>query len=66
MEDSHGSAIRTNTSLVYILIIALIVFGSGKLLELGRGFGRGIREFKQAIQGIKEEAPNASGTKLLK
>jgi sec-independent protein translocase protein TatA len=29
----------------------LILFGPGKLPELGKGLGKGIREFKDAIRG---------------
>lgn len=36
------------TELIIILVIALIVFGPGKLPELGKSIGRGIREFKKA------------------
>ena len=31
-----------------VLLIILIVFGAGKLPEVGRAVGRGIREFRQA------------------
>lgn len=31
-----------------ILVIALVVFGPGKLPELGKALGRGIQEFKKA------------------
>lgn len=34
--------------LVIILVIVLIIFGVGKLPEVGRGLGKGIREFKEA------------------
>jgi sec-independent protein translocase protein TatA len=37
--------------LVFILLIVLILFGPGKLPELGKGLGKGIREFKDAIKG---------------
>lgn len=54
------------THLIFILIIALIIFGPGKLPELGRGLGKSIREFKEAIHGVNEEPANASDQKLLK
>ena len=43
------------THLFFILLIVLIIFGPGKLPELGRSLGKGIREFKGAINGLKEE-----------
>jgi sec-independent protein translocase protein TatA len=35
--------------LVLILIIALVVFGPGKLGDVGGALGRGIREFKTSM-----------------
>jgi sec-independent protein translocase protein TatA len=41
--------------LLLILIIALAVFGPGKLPELGGALGKGIKEFKKALaEGEKE------------
>lgn len=37
--------------LIVILVIVLIIFGPGKLPELGAGLGKGIREFKKAMAG---------------
>ncbi len=39
------------THLFFILLIVLIIFGPGKLPDLGRGLGKGIREFKDAMRG---------------
>lgn len=39
------------THLFFILLIVLILFGPGKLPELGKGLGKGIREFKDALKG---------------
>lgn len=35
--------------LLLILFIVLIIFGPGKLPEIGSGLGRSIREFKKAM-----------------
>ena len=37
--------------MVIIMVIVLILFGPGKLPDLGKGLGKGIREFKDAIRG---------------
>ncbi len=46
--------------LILVLIIALVVFGPKRLPEIGRGLGKGIREFKgsmnEAISGVADEA----------
>lgn len=34
--------------LILILVIALVVFGPGKLPEVGKALGRGLQEFKKA------------------
>jgi len=40
---------------VLILIVALLVFGPSKLPELGRAFGKTLREFKNATQGLVDD-----------
>ena len=37
--------------LVIILVVALIIFGPGKLPEIGGALGRGIRDFKKSMEG---------------
>lgn len=37
--------------LLIILAIALIIFGPGKLADLGKGLGEGIRNFKSGVSG---------------
>jgi sec-independent protein translocase protein TatA len=41
-----------------ILVIALVLFGGKKLPELARGLGQGIKEFKDATDGSKNDTPN--------
>ena len=41
--------------MMLIILVALLLFGGKKLPELARGLGRGIREFKDASEGIKRE-----------
>lgn len=38
-----------------ILLIVLIVFGVGKLPEVGKQIGKGIRDFKKYSQGAEDE-----------
>ena len=39
-----------------LLGIALLLFGSKRLPEMGRSIGQGLREFKKSISGIGEDA----------
>ncbi len=40
--------------LIVILVIIVIIFGAGKLPEIGSGIGKGIKNFKDATS--KEDA----------
>jgi sec-independent protein translocase protein TatA len=42
------------TELFLILVIVLIIFGAGKLPELGEGLGRGIRNFRKSVKAPDE------------
>ena len=41
--------------LIIILVIIVIIFGAGKLPEIGSGIGKGIKNFKKATR--EEEEP---------
>ena len=42
--------------LVIVLVIVLLVFGVGRLGQLGKDLGDGIREFRQSIAGDEGES----------
>jgi len=41
--------------LIIIFVIILIIFGAGKLPEIGSGLGKGIKNFKNATRELKSE-----------
>lgn len=43
------------TELIIILVIVLIIFGAGKLPEIGSGLGKGIRNFRKAAKEVEDE-----------
>lgn len=45
--------------LIIILVIIIIIFGVGRLPEIGGAIGKGIREFRKAQEGT-EKLPPAS------
>jgi len=45
--------------LIVILIIALVIFGPGKLPEVGRAIGKSLNEFKSAMGGAKSTVDDA-------
>ncbi|MDX1779343.1 MAG: twin-arginine translocase TatA/TatE family subunit [Thermodesulfobacteriota bacterium] len=40
--------------LLVVLVIVLVIFGAGKLPEIGKGLGKGIRNFRKATSGTDE------------
>ena len=48
--------------LIIILVVALVIFGPGKLPEIGSALGKGIRDFKKAFDGVEEDLKKVEGT----
>lgn len=51
------------TELILILFIVLIIFGAGKLPQLGEGIGKAIKGFKKSVheaEAIEAEAQQAT------
>lgn len=43
------------TGIILLVLVALLLFGPNKLPELGRAFGRTLREFKSGARDIMED-----------
>ncbi|MDZ7331955.1 MAG: twin-arginine translocase TatA/TatE family subunit [candidate division KSB1 bacterium] len=41
--------------LLLIMLVILLLFGSKRLPELARGIGKGIRQFRKAMDDVKDE-----------
>jgi sec-independent protein translocase protein TatA len=51
--------------LILILIIALVIFGPGKLPEIGRAFGRTLTEFKSAAKELTKDEDEEKKEKIV-
>lgn len=40
--------------LLFIILIILILFGGKKIPELMKGFGKGVKSFKDGMNGVEE------------
>ncbi|MBN1882498.1 MAG: twin-arginine translocase TatA/TatE family subunit [Deltaproteobacteria bacterium] len=43
------------TELIIILVLALIIFGAGRLPEVGSALGKGIKNFKKGVSSVNDE-----------
>ena len=59
LRDFTYAAMPGGWEMVVIAIVILLLFGAKKLPELARGLGQGIREFKGAVDGVKDEMNEA-------
>lgn len=53
------------SELLVILVIVLIIFGAGKLPEIGAGLGKAVRGFKKGIEET-EDLPEENKKKIVK
>jgi sec-independent protein translocase protein TatA len=49
------------TELILILVIVLIIFGAGKLPQLGEGLGKAIKGFKKSVHEAESIDSEAQG-----
>lgn len=51
--------------LILILIIGLVVFGPGKLPDVGKALGRSLNEFKRATSEVQQAAEAPAPKKVV-
>ena len=44
--------------IIFIVLIVLLLFGGKKIPELMRGLGKGVKSFKEGMNGIEEDVKN--------
>lgn len=49
------------TELIVILVIVLVIFGAGKLPEVGSALGKGIKNFKTSVSGEDTDGKAVKG-----
>ena len=49
--------------LLVIFLIVLVIFGAGKLPQLGKGLGEGIKNFKDSVKAGAEGSDSAKNKK---
>jgi len=53
------------TELLVIALIALLLFGAGRIADIGKGLGQGIKNFKQGIKEADEVGKPAEAKKAV-
>jgi sec-independent protein translocase protein TatA len=43
--------------LLLILLLVVLIFGTSRIPELGKGLGEGIKNFKKGLKGEEEKKP---------
>ncbi len=49
--------------IILIALVVLLLFGGKKIPELMKGLGKGVKSFKDGVNGIADEQPKAEQTK---
>ncbi|MBQ8135817.1 MAG: twin-arginine translocase TatA/TatE family subunit [Clostridia bacterium] len=47
------------TEIILIIVLALVLFGGGKLAGVGKALGKSIKDFKSEVKDAKDEAGQA-------
>lgn len=49
--------------LIVIVLIALVIFGGGRIADIGKGLGQGIKNFKQGLKDADDDDSSAKKSK---
>jgi sec-independent protein translocase protein TatA len=49
-----GSGLVSPVHLIFLLLLALLLFGAKRLPEIGRSLGTGMREFKDSVTTVSD------------
>lgn len=49
--------------IIVIVLVVLLLFGGKKIPELMKGIGKGVKSFKDGINGLEDEINNAGSSK---
>ena len=52
--------------LILILVIVIVIFGTSRIPELGKGLGEGIRNFKRGLKGDDGDGGGRPGSEQKK
>ncbi len=54
------------TELMIILVLVMVIFGAGKLPQVGGALGQGLRNFKKGVNSADEEIEEAKVEEITK
>ncbi len=50
------------TEIILIIVLALVLFGGGKLAGVGKALGKSIKDFKNEVKDEGQEAKDGAGS----
>ena len=57
-----GTGLLSPTHLIFLAILALLLFGAKRLPEMARSLGTGLHEFKSSVTGPESHSENGNHT----
>ena len=60
-----GAGLANPTHLIFLAILALLLFGAKRLPEIGRSLGTGLNEFKSSVTGLEQHDQRSDHTSAL-